>query len=172
MTMLRTIASIVVLACGLVAVAAVNHRPDTRPATRPATQPARDLTAAETKKLLAEVSAKLGNVKTVWSRFEQETHISLFAEVVRVKGVCLFAAPDKVRFELVAPFRSVTIVSGKTVGRYEHLAGTWQTVAVPSTLITTVTSQIAAWLQGRFDDANNTYAITARQSGRTTVILR
>jgi outer membrane lipoprotein-sorting protein len=139
----------------------------------PPPPPPRELSAAELKALLAELGREMGAIKTLKTAFAQEKHLSLFSEPVKLDGWCLFARPDSLRLEFTAPFKSALIAQGKSVAKYEFTAGKWQKLKLQSPdVVLMVTGQIAAWLQGRFDQ-EGVYAVSARSAadGRITLVL-
>ena len=132
----------------------------------------RDLSEQELSALLDRLETKLGQIRTLRAGFVQEKHLSIFTDVVKSEGVLLFRRPDAVRFEMTKPFQSVLIAAGKSVARYEFLDGRWQKMkSGETTALRIVTGQIASWLEGKFRQKSDAYAISARADDATTVVL-
>jgi len=140
--------------------------------TKPDDVNARKLSDEELDVLLANMEKELGTIKSLKTAFIQEKHLSIFSDVIKAKGLCLFKAPDLVRFEINEPFHSVFIAQHKKVAKYELLRDKWQKLDIPGRdRILMVTKQIAAWLQGKFRDQNGIYNISATVGQDTIVIL-
>lgn len=131
------------------------------------------LNETELNALLDELDETFGALSTVRTRFVQEKHLAIFRDVVTAKGVLYFEKPDRVRFEIVEPFRSVLIADGKSVAQFEFIGGAWEKLRSGGRDgILTVTGQIASWLQGQFRQNGDIYAISARQGDRTSIVLK
>jgi outer membrane lipoprotein-sorting protein len=132
----------------------------------------RQLTPQELDALLGRLEGNLGALRSLRTDFTQEKHLSIFTEAVRSEGVCLFLPPDKVRFEITAPFESVTIARQRSVARYERIEGRWRKLTPGNAdLMLAVTGQIATWLRGRFREEDGIYDVQATVGAETTVIL-
>ncbi|TET35841.1 MAG: outer membrane lipoprotein carrier protein LolA [Planctomycetota bacterium] len=133
---------------------------------------ARSMGGKELGALLDRLEKNLGNLSSLKVSFEQEKHLSIFTDVVKSKGVCVFKKPDKLRFEITEPFQSVVITSGKSVAKYEKMEDEWKKIkSAGAELILKVTGQIASWLQGRFRGKSTLYAISAVQGKTATIVL-
>jgi outer membrane lipoprotein-sorting protein len=143
------------------------------PAAAAESRPApRQLSAGELDRLLSRLEAEFGQIQTLWADFVQEKHLQIFTEVVRAQGRCLFQSPDRVRFEITAPFQSVLIVNAGTVSKYEKVAGVWQPVdSGQQQLILLIMGHITSWIQGRFREKGNLYDISAEQGDVYKIIL-
>jgi len=135
-------------------------------------EPPATLDAAQLDALLARLEKKLGSVRSLRADFMQEKHLSIFTDVVRSRGVLVFQRPDAVRFEMTEPFESAFIAAGKAVAKYERIDGRWQKMrSAQMTAARMVTEQIAGWLEGRFRDNTDRYAITATPATPPTIVL-
>jgi outer membrane lipoprotein-sorting protein len=132
----------------------------------------RKLSADELDKLLTVIEKELGTIKSLKTEFIQEKHLSIFSDIIKAKGICLFKAPDLVRFEISEPFQSSLVARQKKVAKFEMIKGKWQKLKLPSRdIILMVTKQIATWLRGRFRDKNGIYDISATVGKDTTIVL-
>ena len=145
----------------------------TPPVQAAASRPApRKLSPVELDQLLSRLEVEFGQIQTLWADFVQEKHLQIFTDVVRAQGRCLFQSPDRVRFEITAPFQSVLIVNAGTVSKYENVAGAWQPVdSGQQQLILLIMDHITSWIQGRFREKKNFYDISAEQGDVYKIIL-
>lgn len=80
--------------------------------------------AADTRtELLKALEEKASGMRTIACDFEQETHMSLFNEVITSQGCFLFQRPDMVRWEYTAPFKSGFIIQGATGREWDEASG-------------------------------------------------
>lgn len=146
--------------------------PKDKAATTKPAKPPRPLTEAELDKLLTKLAKELGTIRTLWVDFRQDKYLSMFSDVIKAEGVCLFRRPATVRFELTKPFRSVMITKGKAVAKFEFVGSRWRKIKLANTdVIRMVTGQIASWLQGKFREKGDIYKISAVAGLHTTLIL-
>ncbi len=167
---MRTGAMVVVItllatAC-LLSAADPPSAPATQPASRPAERPIA-LTAPEVEQLLDELSVKLGDLTSVWASFRQSKHLSLLRDPMIASGALLFVSPDRVRFEYSKPYRSVTLVTGLNLQRYEWFGKRWRRIESPQPAMRQVVRQIASWMRGRFRQDENIYLISATRTGKS-----
>ena len=110
--------------------------------------------------ILASTEKNLGQIKTLKTLLIQEKHLSLFAEPVISTGVFLFKAPGKIRLEFFEPFKSILMVSGNQLFKFEEFNGQWQKLPQGSEkMMEVVLDHIGAWVNGRFNQGN-LYEIT------------
>ena len=137
-----------------------------------ASRPAADISGEALKKLLQQLEKEFGGIRSLQAEFIQENHLSVFEDVAQTRGVCLFLHPQSIRFEIQEPFRSIVVADGKHAARYEQLEGRWRKLNVQDgEALLVVMNQIAAWLQGDFNQQTDIYDIRARQAERVSVIL-
>jgi len=130
----------------------------------------RDLSQTELTALLDHMEAELKSVRTMTAEFTQEKHLAIFLDVMKSRGRLFFRRPDAVRFEMLSPFKSVMIASGKSVAKYEFRKGKWEKLKLGSPdVILMVTKEIATWLEGRLRARGDMYEITASK-GDSTII--
>ena len=127
----------------------------------------------EARELLAAIEKELGKTRTLRTRFVQEKHLAMFARPLTADGVIYFSRPRRVRFELAAPFRSVLIVNGDKVAKYEHGADGWARLNLPNTdAMGLVMDQIAAWMRGDFDSQSRLFELAVvKRDGNVLVQL-
>jgi len=140
------------LAALIVAPAGVAPQDD--PGVRASAQQAPKFLAGEARAaFLNQVSKKMGRLRSVAATFEQEKHLALFKKPLRSRGQILFGAPDHLRWEFLEPFRSVLIVSGDQVAKFEHKAAAWRKLEQgrQAQVILVVMDNIRSWFRGKFD---------------------
>lgn len=130
------------------------------------------LSKIKLQKLLKQLEINLGDTRTIYTEFRQDKHLSLFTNIIQAKGICMFQAPDSVRFELTSPFKSAMIANGKSVAQYEFVSDRWRKLKLQNeTMVLIITGQIGSWLRGKILDQSNVYEISAVIGQRHTVTL-
>ena len=69
------------------------------------------VSAGEQADFLARLSKSLGQVKSVRADFTQTKKLAVFKRPVTAKGVLIFERPDRLRWEIRKPFRSILIAT-------------------------------------------------------------
>lgn len=122
----------------------------------------RSIPADSLDNVLASTEKNLGQIKTLKTLLTQEKHLSLFAEPVISTGVFLFKTPGKIRLEFFEPFKSILMVSGNQLFKFEEFNGQWQKIPQGSEkMMAVVLDHIGAWVNGRFNQGN-LYEITGK----------
>lgn len=112
--------------------------------------------------ILGDTEKNLGRIKTLKTLLTQEKHLSLFAEPVISTGVFLFKAPGKIRLEFFEPFKSILMVSGNKLFKFEEFNGQWQKLPQGNEkMMEIVLDHIGAWVNGRFNQGD-LYEITGK----------
>ena len=139
--------------------------PSSQPGMVPETQPAlsaEPLGETELNALLDRLKQEQDALRTLLVEFSQEKHLSLFADVVRAEGFCLFRRPETVRFEFTAPYRSVLVAQGIQVAHFEHAGNQWERIRVNNPdVVRLVIGQISSWICGQFRNGSDIYSIAA-----------
>lgn len=81
------------------------------------------LEGASKESFLARVEKAMSAVQSVAATFQQDKKLSIFKDVVQSKGVLTFASPNSLRWEITEPFRSILIVAGSNVAKFEFVDG-------------------------------------------------
>lgn len=112
--------------------------------------------------ILADTEKNLGRIKTLKTLLTQEKHLSLFAAPVVSTGVFLFKAPGKIRLEFFEPFKSILMVSGNKLFKFEEFNGQWQKIPQGNEkMMEVVLDHIGAWVNGRFNQGDM-YEVTGK----------
>jgi len=92
-------------------------------------------------------------VTAVQAAFVQEKHMQILARPLASKGVFLFKAPDSLRWEYLAPIKSVLVMHNGQIRRFVHKDGRLvEDASAGLQSMQVVIQQITQWLNGRFDE--------------------
>ncbi len=125
------------------------------------------MTPAEREKALraalADLSKRLGKVKTLKARFEQKKYLAVFEREVTSMGSLALEPPTRLRWEYEHPIKSVLIVDGERA-RTERTSRrgkrTVRTFALSEDRITAITAdQVFLWTRGEFAKAEESYKL-------------
>ena len=114
--------------------------------------------ARRVTELLEQIENQHKKTKSLAVRFKQRKYFSFMDEPIISEGRMLFAAPGKIRFELISPYRSLLINDGKSVRRFEFSDNQWQRIMFGAgKTIRLLTDQMAQWVQGRFSEEKSLF---------------
>jgi len=120
---------------------------------------------------LEEVSRAMAKVRTVFTRFVQERHLSLFNEPLRSEGCLCFEKPGRVRWEISSPYKSILLSDGSGVAQFEWMDEKWKKLdAGLAGAMQSVIAQIAAVMEGRYASDSREYTVTLAASPEGPVI--
>lgn len=123
-------------------------------AQEPASESQRPMPEDEVKAFFGDMAEKLKTVDAVVVPFEQERRLAVFQDVLRARGMCAFQRPDRLRWEMAEPYRSLMLYDGKSAARYEWAEGAWkQTPSEANEAMGEVLGRIASWMRGDFSSA-------------------
>ena len=112
--------------------------------------------------VLQKIELNLSEFSSLQTEFVQEKHLSIFSDPVMAKGVLYFKKPQMLRFEITDPYHSILITNGRAVAQYERIDDQWEKLRSGGVgAIQMVTKQISSWLQGKLQQDNNAYTISA-----------
>ena len=136
-------------------------------------QEPRFLEGAERERFLDELEARMAARKSVAAEFEQEKVLSLFDDKLVSRGVILFQAPDKLRWEIQAPFQSILVVAGEDVAKFEFVRGEKRALQLGrgKDPLLLVMSQIRGWFLGKFDRGEKTYRVRVAREPAPLIVL-
>lgn len=111
--------------------------------------------AEQLEHILATTEKNLSRIKTLKTRLIQEKNISLFSEPVLSTGILLFKTPGDIRLEFFEPFKSILLVSGDTISKFEEFNGKWNRMnSGNEKIMGIILDHIAGWVNGRFNQGN------------------
>jgi outer membrane lipoprotein-sorting protein len=92
-------------------------------------------------------------VTAVQADFVQEKHMQILARPLVSMGALLFKAPDSLRWEYVAPIKSILVMHDSRIRRFVHKDGRLvEDASAGLQSMQVVIQQITQWLNGRFDE--------------------
>jgi len=114
---------------------------------------------------LDEISRAMGGVKTVFARFVQERHLSLFQEPLRSEGFLCCQKPGRIRWEITQPYRSVLVSDGSGVAQFEWIDDQWKRLDLGLVdAMQQIVNQIAGIIEGRYASRKQEFEITVAPS--------
>jgi outer membrane lipoprotein-sorting protein len=120
---------------------------------------------------LEQAGAAMSRAQTIFTRFVQERHLSLFNEPLRSEGFLCFQKPDCVRWETIAPYKSILVSNGSGIAQFEWEDEKWEKLDIGlGDALQNVVSQIAGVMDGRFASDRRSYTATMTNSADEVVI--
>ncbi len=121
----------------------------------------------------ASVEERMRTRRTVAARFEQVKVLALFDQPLRTSGVILYARPDKLRWEIQEPFRSLLVVAGNDVAKFEYSAGERRPLELGRAKdpLLLVMGEIRGWFRGRFSDSGAHYDLRVAREPQALIEL-
>ena len=120
---------------------------------------------------LAQISGAMGRAQTVFTRFVQERHLSLFNEPLRSEGFLCFQKPGRIRWETTVPYKSILVSDGSGVAQFEWTDEKWQKLDLGlGDALQNVVSQIAGVMDGRYAGDSHNYTATVTNAADELVI--
>jgi hypothetical protein len=132
------------------------------------------LTNAAPVVTLDEVGRAMGGVKTVFARFVQERHLSLFQEPLRSEGYLCCEKPGRIRWEITQPYQSVLVSDGSGVAQFEWIDDQWKRLDLGlADAMQHIVSQIAGVIEGRYASNRREFevAVAAGDSGPVLTLV-
>lgn len=122
---------------------------------------------------LVETGERLRASRTVFADFVQLKAIPLFQHPARSDGTILFAAPDRLRWEIRAPFESLLVVSGESVAKFEVRDGVRRELKLGGSrdALSLVMGRIQAWFRGEFDDDGHGFRVQVRAAPVPVIVM-
>ena len=112
--------------------------------------------------LLDHIAQNLGRVESVFARFAQERHLSLFEEPLRSQGYLCFQKPGRLRWEITQPYQSILISDGQGVAQFERVGDQWKKLELGlADAVQNVVAQIGAIMEGRYAGKQRDYSVSA-----------
>ena len=110
---------------------------------------------------LDRVSKTMDSVTAFAAAFDQEKELKVFRNTVKSKGLIVFARPDSLRWEIAEPFRSILIVTGDDVAKFEWVGGKRRALKLGRSkdAILLAMTGIRRWFRGDFKRARKEYTV-------------
>jgi outer membrane lipoprotein-sorting protein len=126
----------------------------------------------QTAALLSQVAENVGRVQSVFTRFVQERHLSLFQEPLRSEGYLCFEKPGHLRWETTLPYQSILVSDGKGVSQFEKVNNQWRKLDLGlADVVQNVTAQIGAVMEGRYAAKQKDYSVTATNTAEGPLVI-
>jgi outer membrane lipoprotein-sorting protein len=110
---------------------------------------------------LEQISRATGQARTVFTRFVQERHLSLFNEPLHSEGFLCFQKPGSIRWETTSPYKSILVSDGSGVAQFEWTEEQWRKLDLGlGDALQNVVSQIAGVMNGQFASDKRSYTAT------------
>jgi hypothetical protein len=122
---------------------------------------------------LEAVSQAMSGVRTVFTRFVQERHLSLFNEPLRCAGVLCCEKPGRIRWEITEPYKSILLSDGSGVAQFEWMEDRWKKLDLGlADAMQKVVSQIAGVIEGRYASGAGEFSVSlAVNDGEPVITL-
>jgi hypothetical protein len=113
----------------------------------------------------------MSGVRTVFTRFVQERHLSLFNEPLRCAGVLCCEKPGRIRWEITQPYKSILLSDGSGVAQFEWMEDRWKKLDLGlADAMQKVVSQIAGVIEGRYASGAGEFSVSLAVSDGEPVI--
>ena len=122
--------------------------------------------------LRKRLAAAMKTVRSFRADFEQEKKLKVFKKPVRSSGVLLFERPDRMRWETRTPFRSLLVVNGAKVAKFEWVDGKRRALKLGrgADALLVAVRRLRAWFSGEFDE--KTFSVEVKEKPAIRLILR
>ena len=120
---------------------------------------------------LEQISGAMGRAQTVFTRFVQERHLSLFNEPLRSEGFLCFQKPGRIRWETTVPYKSILVSDGSGVAQFEWVDEKWKKLDIGlADAMQNVVAQIAAVMEGRYASNRRDYDVSVTGGAEGPVV--
>ena len=100
-----------------------------------------------------EIQSAAGKIDTIEADFTQEKHLKILSKPLVSKGAFYYLAPNSLRWEYTAPFKSILLLHDGKTRRYMHNGSAFtEDTDMNAQGMQVVLQQIALWLGGRFEE--------------------
>jgi len=121
--------------------------------------------------LLAQVEAKMGEVRTVQASFTQEKNLSLFDQKITLEGRLYIENPGRFAWFTSRPVRYALVMNGNDVRQWDEDSGKVQKIPVAKNpMFKMAMGQMRDWFAGRYGALRGEYDVTV--VSRTPCVLR
>jgi outer membrane lipoprotein-sorting protein len=120
---------------------------------------------------LEEIGRALAKAETVFTRFVQERHLSLFTEPLRTEGYLCFQKPGRLRWEITSPYKSILVSDGSGVAQFEWVDEKWKKLDIGlADALQNVITQIAGVMEGRYATQKRDYEVSLANGSEGPVV--
>ncbi len=148
-------------------------QPPAPPPPAPAPPAWSPLAPEEQDAFLQRMADTLREMQTLRAEFVQERHLALFVEPLEAKGVCAFAKPAKLRWEITAPYVSILILNEGKVAKFDLVEGELRRMSLGAEeLLREVLGQIVEWIKGDCARARELYDLEFQRGEGFRIVMR
>lgn len=127
---------------------------------------------ADPKPVLAKLQQKMASLSSVYLEFTQERQLKLFAGPLKSEGVMLIDRPGLIRWETLAPYRSILLGNQKSVAQFEFTDGKWKKLKLGfPQMLKRVMDQMTLMHQGKLDALTSDYTLSVATGAVTVVTM-
>ncbi len=132
----------------------------------------RQLTCKEENEFFQQMQEALGTVKNLKADFIQRRHLLLFLDTLTAEGICWFKTPDRLRWELIKPYRSILIYNKNQVAKFDFEDGN-RRIRKPAAydILRQVLKEITAWMKADFARSREIYEVCVLKGEDFRVML-
>ncbi len=110
--------------------------------------------------------------RTFHASFSQEKHLSIFDDVLVSSGALDYAAPSSMRWEILSPFRSLLVMNGRAIAKYDYFRGKPRKLELAGAeALYEVFGQIADLHQGKFSGQAENYGMAVYDGETPRLVL-
>ena len=121
---------------------------------------------------LEKVKTAMAPVKTTRGKFTQTKTLALFDDKVESSGTFAIARPDRLRWEVTTPFKSVLVIAGDHGARWNETRKAVERFALADKPgIDQAVRQLFTWYSGRFEDVKGPFDVTVEKDGRSVSLV-
>jgi len=122
------------------------------------------LTSEETQHFLDDVRDKLGVLKTLQAHFLQQRHMAAFVEPLTAHGTCYYMSPDKIRWEMTAPYRSALVFSSGQAAKFVYDGDRTRKLNPGSKeVLQEVMKLMCLWMRGDFSSSQELFSMRVQR---------
>jgi outer membrane lipoprotein-sorting protein len=122
---------------------------------------------------LARLAERLSERVSFVADFTQEKRLAVFRDTVRSSGFLLFVPPDRLRWEISTPFRSILLVNGKDVAKFEFVDDKRRELELGRArdAVLVAMERLQGWLRGNFEEQQKQYVVRISIEPTALIVL-
>jgi outer membrane lipoprotein-sorting protein len=121
---------------------------------------------------LKKVKTAMADQKTTAGRFKQTKKLAIFDDKVESSGSFAIKRPDRLRWEITTPFKSILVIAGDKGARWNETRKAVERFALADKPgIDVAVKQMFTWYSGTFDDVKGPFDVTIAKDGRSVALV-
>jgi outer membrane lipoprotein-sorting protein len=126
----------------------------------------------EAQRFLDEVAERLGTLKTIRADFLQQRQMAAFVDTLTAHGTCHYQAPDKIRWEMKAPYRSALVFNAGRVAKFVYDENRARKLSPGSKeVLQEVLKLMSFWMRGDFASSRELFEIEIERDDFCRIVL-